>query len=237
MCWEHSPGWTNRGSPEHSHRGTVPAIHFTGTIKAPLNLNSPDGKTAARACRCCRQQHGRWGLTSLGLWGWGATVSAKSRDCCLSRRPRGFGMLAPLPHPYLLGPTSPASQPPALPGWQGVPCTSAEELRHLNGRHPHRPRTLCRTQVPLPRDSNSCQTAQAAREETLQRPTAALVNHLFGLQLNFCSPCVTLPVPLQDGHNTALIRPPDRMRPWEDKQQARRYFPLRFPDSRCRAGL
>lgn len=73
----------------------------------------------------------------------------------------------------------------------------------------------------------------------MQRPTVALVNHLFGLQLNFCSPLVILPAldSLQDGHNTTLIRPPDRMRPWEDKQQTHRYLPLRLPGNRCQAGL
>lgn len=106
---------------------------------------------------------------------------------------------------------------PVLPGWQGTP--SAEQLQHLNSRHPRRPWTPCHAQVPLPRDSNSRQTVQAAGEETLQCPTAALVNHLFGFQLNFCSPLATLPATLQDGHSTALIHPPDRMRPWEDKQQ------------------
>lgn len=132
-------------------------------------------------------------------------------------------------------PHVPGIPAPALPGWQGTSCASAEQLQHLNSRHPRRPWTSCCAHVPLLQDSNSHWTG----EETMQHPTVALVNHLFGLQLNFCSPLVTLPAldGLQDGHNTTLIRPSDRMRPWEDKQQTHRYLPLRFPGSRCQAGL
>lgn len=35
--------------------------------------------------------------------------------------------------------------------------------------------------------------------------TAALVNHLFGLELHFCSPLVTVPVLLQDGHCSSVL--------------------------------
>lgn len=120
MSWEHSR--TNRGSPEHSHCCTAPGIHFTGTIKAPLNSNGLQSKTAACACLCCQQQDGSRGFTSLSLWGRGAAVSAESPDRCLSRRPRGCGMPALLPHRYLLGPTSPASQHPRCQAGRARPA-------------------------------------------------------------------------------------------------------------------